>query len=428
MIDMWFPRLLCIPALALTALAVALSAADAADQPHAKAPAAGPVEVTAAAKSIHDSSLVFDGQNGLPWVLRGKDDAFLKTLDLRQVQKELRTDIPRLRQGGVGAQFWSVHVPTSSARKGTAMRDVLEQIDLIQRLAKTYPDTFETAMRASDVTRIHREGKIASLIGIEGGHSLDNSLGVLRMYHKMGVRFLTLTNTDNCDLADSAGDKAHHKGLSKFGEQVVAEMNRLGMVIDLAHCSADTRKQALLLTRAPVMFSHTAAHALAPHPRNVSDDQLRAVTKNNGIVMVNFYTAFLTPEGMKAYDERSQAAHKLRAATPDDRQYQLALRQLLKDRPLPPADVRTVVNHIDHIVRVAGIDHVGLGSNFDGMGTAPRQLEDVSCFPNITQELLARGYTKEQIQKVLGENLLRVLRDAEAVSNTQTITTERIGR
>ena len=427
MMAMWFRSMPGVKVATLLALGVGLVPALAADLPQPKT-ASAPVVVSPEAKSIHDSALVFDGQNGLPWVLSSKYDTHFKTLDLRQPQKGLRTDIPRLKQGGVGAQFWSVHVPTSAVKNGTASRVVLEQIDLIQRLAKTYPDAFETAYRASDVNRIHKEGKIASLIGIEGGHSLGNSLAVLRMYHQMGARFLTLTNTDNCDVADSAGDKAQHKGLSKFGEQVVAEMNRLGMIVDLSHSSADTRKQALVLSRAPVMFSHSAAAALAPHPRNVTDEQLKAVAKNNGIVMINFYTAYLTPEGIKAYDERSKAAQKLRASTPDDKQYQLALMQLLKDRPLPPADVKTVVNHIDHIVKVAGIDHVGLGSNFDGMGTAPRGLEDVSCFPNLTQEMLSRGYNKEQIHKVLGGNMLRVLNTVDAVANPQTITAERVGK
>ncbi|MBL8797230.1 MAG: dipeptidase [Planctomycetia bacterium] len=424
-----FPCWTCLQATAVLGLVVVLGSTDAADAPASKpAPNGAASTITPEAKAIHDGSLVFDGQNGLPWKLYSKGDSHFKQFDLRHPQKDLHTDIPRLRQGGVGAVFWSIYVPAASAKKGTAERDVLEQIDLIHRLAKTYPDVFEVALRSKDITRIQQEGKIASLIGIEGGHSLDNSLAVLRTYYQMGARFLTLTGTDNCDVADSAGDKAHHQGLSKFGEQVVSEMNRLGMIIDLCHCSKDTRKHALLLSRAPVMFSHTAAAALAPHPRNVDDETLKAVAKNGGIVMVNFYTAFLSPEGIKAYDARSKAAHKLRAQLTDDKKYQVALLQLLKDNPLPAADVRTVVNHIDHIVKVAGIDHVGLGSNFDGMGTAPKQLEDVSCFPAITQELLNRGYDKEKIQKVLGGNMYRVLARVEAESTGQTISNERIGR
>ncbi|MFN4257986.1 MAG: dipeptidase [Gemmataceae bacterium] len=383
-----------------------------------------PVQLTEAAKRIHASALVFDSQNGLAGFLRNKGDLHFRTYDISQPQKELRTDIPRLRAGGVDAEIFSIYVPPSSARDGTAVKEVHEQIDLLHRLVQTYPTTFEIAYKAEDIQRLHRAGKIAVLIGIEGGHSIDNSLGILRNYYRMGARFLTLTNTDNCDWADAALDHPKHQGLSKFGEEVVKEMNRLGMVIDLSHASLDTMKHTLLLSRAPIIFSHTASHALAPHPRNVPDEILRMVAKNGGVVNVNFYTAFLTPEGIKAYEERTKAAHKLRAAYPNDNQYRLALAQLLRERPLPPCDVRTVVNHIDHIVEVAGIDHVGLGSNFDGMGTAPRQLEDVSYFPYLTQELLNRGYTQDQINKILGGNMLRVLRQAEIVAQD----TERAGR
>lgn len=408
----WIPRLFAAAALGFT-LALGLVSAQA-DEPVKK----DGVALAAEARTIHDSALVIDCQNGLPWVLCSKGDPHFDKYDIRRPQKDFKTDIPRLRKGGVGAQFFSVYVPPASAKKGTAVKDAHEQIDLVHRLAQTYPDTFEVAHTADDVVRIRRDGKIAALIGIEGCHTLDGSLSVLRQFHKTGARFITLTNTDGCDVADAGTDKAQHQGLSKFGEKVVDEMNRLGVVIDLAHGSQDTMKHALLLSRAPVIFSHAGAYALAKHPRNVPDDILKLVAKNGGVVNVNFYTAFLSDEGIKAYLDRSKAAHKLKTQYPNEKQYQLALKQFLKDNPLPAADVRTVANHIDHIVKVAGIDHVGIGSSFDACGTLPEGLEDVSCFPNLTQELLRRGYSKDDIHKILGGNMLRVLRQAEGVARS----------
>jgi membrane dipeptidase len=377
---------------------------------------AGPVKLTDEALRIHKEGLLIDGHNDLAWQFRLKSDLSFQNLDISRLQKGIHTDIPRLKQGGVGAQFWSVYTAAEQPDKRRIIRDTLEQIDVVHRLVRAYPDTFEMAYTVDDILRIRKQGKIASLIGIEGGHMIDNSLGVLRCYYRLGARYMTLAHTQTLDWADSATDVAKNKGMSQFGEQVVAEMNRLGMLVDLSHVSADTMKHALRMTKAPVIFSHSSAYALAPHPRNVPDDVLKLVAKNDGIVMVNFYSGFLTPEGARLSMENYKADRELRAKYTDEKQFQAAMLLWLKQHPIPQGDVRTVVNHIEHIIKVAGVDHVGIGSDFDGITYAPKQLEDVSYFPYITQELLNRGYSKEQIHKVLGGNLLRVFRKAEEVA------------
>src|SRR5262249_35599699 len=265
-----------------------------------------------------------------------------------------------------------------------------------------YPDTFAMAYSTDDILRIRKQGKIASLIGVEGGHSIDNSLGVLRMFYALGVRYLTLTHAETLDWADSATDKPRHGGLTPFGEQVVHEMNRLGMLVDISHVSADTMRHALRIARAPLIASHSSAFAVAPHPRNVPDDVLRLIAKNGGVVMVNFFPGFISPEGARATREIFQVTRELKAKYPKEKDFEAALEQWRREHPFPTGSVHTVVDHIDHIVKVAGIDHVGLGSDFDGIFTVPKQLEDVSCFPYITQELLNRGYARDAIRKVLG--------------------------
>jgi membrane dipeptidase len=402
---------LALASLALLLLALPGAADDAAPKKRE------PVKLTDEALRLHREALVFDGHNDLPWQFREKAGLSFTHLDITREQKGLHTDIPRLRKGGVGAQFWAAYVPVSTRKKGTAVRDTLEQIDVIRRMVRTYPDAFELALSADDVVRIHKAGKIASLIGVEGGHSIDNSLGVLRIYHALGVRYMTLTHTETLDWADSATDEAKNGGLSKFGEEVIAEMNRLGMLVDISHVSADTMRHALRVTRAPLIASHSSAYALTAHPRNVPDDVLKLVAKNGGVVMVNFYPGFISPEAARISRDMFQAARDLRARHTDDKEFEAAMRAWAKEHPMPPVSIHAVVDHIEHVIKAAGIDHVGLGSDFDGINAVPQQLEDVSCYPYITQELLNRGYKKDEIVKVLGGNILRVIRAAEAAAS-----------
>jgi membrane dipeptidase len=376
-----------------------------------------PVKVTEEALRIHRGAILVDGHNDLPWHLGDKSDRKLGPIDISKPQPKLHTDIARLKQGGVGAQFWSAYVSAEDTKKsGTAVRETLEQIDVIRRMVRDYPDTFAMASTADDVARIHGQGKIASMIGVEGGHSIDNSLGVLRCYYALGVRYMTLTHSLNADWADSATDEPKHHGLTQFGEQVVLEMNRLGMLVDISHVSAETMRHALRVAKAPVIASHSSAFAIAPHPRNVPDDVLKLVAANGGVVMVNFFPAFIMPEGARAMKEMFQIGRDLRAKFPKDEEYRVAMDQWRKEHPFPTGSVHNVVDHIEHMIKTAGIDHVGIGSDFDGIPSTPKQLEDVSCYPTITQELLNRGYKEEQIHKVLGGNLLRVMRKAEEVA------------
>jgi membrane dipeptidase len=375
-----------------------------------------PVKLTEEALKLHKAALVIDGHNDLPWMFYEHSQTIAKPLDLRQLQPKLHTDIPRLRKGNVGAQFWSAWVSTGTVKKGTVVKRTLEQIDIIHRLVKQYPDVFEMASSADDIERIHKNGKIASLIGVEGGHSIDNSLGVLRTYYTLGARYMTLTHSETIDWADSATDEPKHNGLTEFGKEVVLEMNRLGMLVDIAHVSAKTMKDALAVSKAPLIASHSSAYAVAPHARNVPDDVLQLVKKNGGVVMVNFYSGFVVAESARIMQDFFKVYRELRDKYPDDKQFKEAWGQWKKAHPFPRGTVHDVVDHIEHIIKVAGVDHVGLGSDFDGINSVPEQLDDVSCYPYITQELLNRGYKAAEIRKILGGNILRVLRAAEAVA------------
>ena len=393
--------------------AVGLLRAPAGDTP--AAPKA--VVVTERALAIHNEALLIDGHNDLPWELRQNDAPGFKGIDLTKPQKKFHTDIPRLKKGNVGAQFWSAWVPSSTAKKGTAVKMTLEQIDVIHELARRYPDTFEMAYGTEDILRVRKSGRIASLIGIEGGHAIDNSLALLRDYYKLGARYMTLTHSDSLDWADSCSDAPKANGLTPFGVDVVHEMNRLGMLVDLSHVSPATMKAALKATKAPVIFSHSSAFAVADHARNVPDDVLKLVKENGGVVMVNFYSGFLTPEGARAMKLMFEKDRELKKQFPNDEaKYREAYRAWAKDNDYPAGDVRNIVDHIDHIVKVAGIDCAGIGSDFDGVPKLPAQMSDVSCYPLITQLMLDRGYTKEQIHKVLGGNLMRAFAGAEKVS------------
>ncbi|HUY34728.1 MAG TPA: dipeptidase [Pirellulales bacterium] len=368
------------------------------------------------ARRIHRGAMVIDGHNDLPWRLRSEAGGSLDKIDLAGSVPQFDTDIPRLRAGGVGGVFWSVFVPAETDKTGTALRDTLEQIDLVQRMVARHAEVFELAVTADDVERIHAAGKIASLIGVEGGHSIQESIGALRQLRKLGARYMTLTHSDTLSWADSATDEPRHGGLTAFGDEVVREMNRLGMLVDISHVSPDTMRDALRVSRAPVIASHSSAFAVAPHPRNVPDDVLKLIKANDGVVMVNFFSGFIHPESARARADMFAVRREFRAQYPDESEFQEAVKRWDVQHPIVPGSVHTVVDHIDHIVRIAGIDHVGLGSDFDGVSMLPEQLEDVSCYPVITQELLNRGYDEEQIGKILGRNMLRALRQAEVAA------------
>jgi membrane dipeptidase len=371
------------------------------------------------ARELARAAPLIDGHNDYPWALREKAPTLdLAALDIRGAQPKIMTDIPRLRAGGVGAQFWSVYVP-SSYQGQAAVRAVLEQIDIVHRMVERYPDTFEIAGTADDIERIVRAGRIASMAGMEGGHAIDSSLGALRMMYALGVRYMTLTHGDNVPWADSATDTPRLGGLSRFGEAVVLEMNRLGMLVDLSHVSPDTMADAIRVSRAPVIFSHSAARALCDHPRNIPDEILRELAKNGGVAMVTFVPSFVAPEGGRRYPVQAEELRRQRQAHPNDpAAVDAAMKKWYDAHPDPAATLGMVADHIDHVRQVAGIDHVGLGSDFDGIQSTPQGLEDVSKYPALAAELLRRGYSDEDVKKVLGQNVLRVLRAAERVAAT----------
>lgn len=375
-----------------------------------------PVVLTEAARALHESALVVDSHNDLPWALREKNSPNFRSIDLRKDQPSLHTDIPRLKKGNVGVQFWSAYVPGETRKKGTSIRETLTQIDSIHRLVETYPDTFALCQSVAEIEAARKAGKIASLIGLEGGYSIDNSLAVLRSYRKLGAVYMTLTHGETLDWADSATDKPRHNGLTPFGEEVVREMNRLGMMVDISHVSPAVMKQAIRVSKAPVIASHSSAFTIAEHPRNVPDDVLKMVKENGGVVMVNFFSGFVVPDAVRITRDMFDRARKLREKFPDDRDFNEAMNAYKKENPIPPGTIHDVVDHIDQIVKIAGVDHVGLGSDFDGIPTCPKQLEDVSTYPFLTQELLNRGYKPEDIRKILGGNMMRVFARVERVA------------
>ncbi|MEM7312971.1 MAG: membrane dipeptidase, partial [Planctomycetota bacterium] len=374
------------------------------------------IKVSKRAREIHDSSIVIDGHNDLPWTLRASG-GFFEKLDINQPQPKFHTDIPRLKAGGVGAQFWSVWVPVSTRRDGSALQTTLEQIETVEKMVNFYPDVFELAKSTADIRRIRKSGKIASLIGVEGGHSIENSLNVLRKLYERGARYMTLTHSETLDWADSATDKQPHGGLTPFGEEVIREMNKLGMLVDLSHVSDECMKDALQVSTAPVIFSHSSAWELSQHPRNVKDDVLKLTAANGGVVMINFYTGYITQPGAKWGVARANRRDELKEKYGDDDQsIRRELRKFEATMPRLTSTVHDVLDHIDHIAKVAGIDHVGLGSDYDGVPSVPLGLDDVSKYPAITQGMLDRGYSDEDIRKVLGENLMRVMAQAEKVA------------
>lgn len=371
-----------------------------------------PVVLTDRARELHARSLVIDGHNDMPWEIRTQAGGDFSKLDISQPQKSLQTDIPRLRQGGMGAQFWSVWVPVDLGYKGEALATTLEQIELVKRMIARYPDTFELALSTDDIERIHKRGTIASLVGVEGGHCIQESLAALEKLYNLGARYMTLTHTDTLSWADSGTDDAKNGGLTPFGEEVVHTMNRLGMLVDISHVSPDTMHDTLDVSAAPVIFSHSSASAVADHPRNVPDDVLMRLKQKDGVVMVNFFSGFIVPSAVKTSLAGMRYEQSLRRTNPSSVEDKMA--QWRAKNKYSRGTIHNLLDHIDHIAQVAGPEHVGLGSDYDGISVLPLQLEDVSSYPYITQGLLDRGYTEEQIQGILGGNLMRVFRKAEA--------------
>jgi membrane dipeptidase len=372
------------------------------------------------ARKLLDEVPLIDGHNDLPWAYREQVKNHLDQIDLKSdtstLEKPLHTDIPRLRRGGMGGQFWSVYIP-ASIEGSDAVRAVMEQIDVVHRLAERYPADFEVARTADDVVRIHKAGKIASLIGMEGGHSIDNSLGVLRQLYEAGARYMTITHSKNNDWADSATDDPKHDGLTRFGEEVLREMNRLGMLVDLSHVSPTTMKEAMAVSEAPVIFSHSSARALTDHPRDVPDDVLRMMAEDGGLVMVTFVPSFIS-EQVRAWNAAEAAEEaRLKSLLPGSpERVKRDLEAWRAANPAPKATLAQVADHIEHVRKLAGVDHVGIGSDFDGIGSTPVGLEGVETFPALLAELMRRGWKDEEIKKLAGLNALRVFRDAERVA------------
>ena len=368
------------------------------------------------AKQLLHSTLLIDGHNDLPWAVRTDKQAAgrVEAYDLRG-KVAGQTDIARLRQGGVGGQFWSVYIP--GEMPGGFAHTQLEQIDLATRIIARYPDTFMIARTAADIRAAHKANKIASLLGMEGGHAIENSLGALRAYYTLGVRYMTLTHNVHTDWADSAAFPPVHGGLTQFGEEVVHEMNRLGMLVDLSHVAPETMDDALRVSKAPVIFSHSSARALCDVPRNVPDDILKRVTANGGVVMVTFVTGFIDPAVAKI-QQPAMAQYKRRAQGLSIDEQERLENEIMGKLQLPKTTVAKVADHVEHVREVAGVEHVGIGGDFDGNSDWPEGLSDVSMYPNLFAELIRRGWTDHDLELLAGGNVLRALEQSEQVARS----------
>jgi membrane dipeptidase len=381
------------------------------------------------AERLHRSSIVVDTHNDITSPLL--DDGFDLGMhgDDPNGKIKTHTDIRRMKAGGLGAEFFAIYVGKeyvgkTAAEGGGPARRAMDVIDVVNEQVRRHPDALAKASSAADIRRIHRQGKIAVLMGIEGGHAIEDSLHALHIFYALGVRYMTLTHTNTNDWADSEGDVAnpsvkHHNGLTDFGKKVVLEMNRLGMMVDISHVADKTFYDVIATTRAPIIASHSSCRAIAPNTRNMTDDMLRAVGKNGGVVMVNFYDGFLDPrKAERALKERTLTDELTRKYPGDPKRVQEEVGEWRKQNALPPTPLSLLIDHIDHIAKVAGIDHVGLGSDFDGVPLTglPEGMNDISKLPNITYELMKRGYSNQDIKKVLGENLLRVMSRCEQVA------------
>jgi membrane dipeptidase len=368
------------------------------------------------ARKLLRSTPLIDGHNDLPWTIReaAKAPRDVAAYDLRS-RTPGHTDLARLKEGQVGAQFWSIYIPGEIKDSGYA-RVQLEEFDIARRVIARYPERLALALTADDIERNFKRGKIASLLGMEGGHAIENSLGALRSFYDLGARYLTLTHNVTLDWADAAMDSTRHNGLTEFGREVVREMNRLGMLVDLSHASPATMSDVLDLTESPVIFSHSSARALTEHRRNVPDSILQRLSKNGGVVMVTFVPAFVSPE-VAAWEERfKEEADRIRAAVSDTAEVRRLGKEYEARNPRPRATLKQVADHIDHVRKVAGADHVGVGSDFDGIDTVPEGLEDVSKFPELFAELIRRGWSDGDLKKLAGQNVLRALRATEATA------------
>ena len=368
------------------------------------------------ARKLLRSVPLIDGHNDLPWEIRESKTAPMDVAayDLR-TRTPGHTDLERLKAGQVGAQFWSIYVPGEVKDSGYA-RIQLEQFDIARRFIARYPERLALALTAADIEREFKRGRVASLLGMEGGHVIENSLGTLRSYYDLGARYMTLTHNVTLDWADAALDSTRHDGLTDFGREVVREMNRLGMLVDLSHVSPATMSDALDVTQAPVIFSHSSARALTEHPRNVPDSILQRLPKNGGVVMVTFVPAFVSNEVAQYEKRETEENERISAEVADTAEVSRRMEQWRAANPRPQATLAQVADHIEHVRKVAGVDHVGLGSDFDGITNVPVGLEDVSTFPQLFAELIRRGWSDDDLRKLAGRNVLRVLREAERTS------------
>lgn len=368
---------------------------------------------------ILESVPLFDGHNDAPWQYRnrvGYKFSALDFYDTTQLENPMHTDIQRLKEGRVGAQWWSVYV-SAYIPEPEAVKQTTEQIDFVHRMAERYPDEFEMAYTAADVERIFAEGKIASMIGMEGGHSINNSLATLRMFYNLGARYMTITHGRTLDWADAAGDEPKHGGLTQFGEEVIREMNRLGMMVDLSHVTPETMKDAIRVSQAPVMFSHSNARAISGHPRNVPDEVLGLIPENGGLVMVTFVQSFTSEELRRWYAARNGYRAEMESLFPGQpEEVAQKMEAWFAENEQPKSTLVQVADHIDHIRDQIGVEHIGIGGDYDGVSSLPVGLEDVSTYPDLFAELIRRGYTEDELKKIAGLNMLRVLKEAEQVS------------
>jgi membrane dipeptidase len=374
-------------------------------------------------QALLDEHGVLDGHNDLLWAAREKVDYDFDRLELTDSAAcraiGTHTDLPRLRTGGVTAQFWSVFVP-ATLTGGAAVTATLEQIDAGHAMIRRYADHLAFATTVEDVERARKQGRIASLMGAEGGHQIDESLGTLRMLHRLGVRYLTLTHNDNVSWADSATDEPVLGGLSEFGREVVAEMNRIGMLVDLSHVSADVMRQALDVSSVPVVFSHSSARAVCDHPRNVPDDVLGRLAGNGGVCMVTFVPKFVNQDVTDWTGEATTAARAQGIARDDEEAEDAFLEAYRREHPAPTATLEDVVTHLEHVREVAGIEHVGLGGDYDGVGELPTGLEDVTGYPRLLAALADRGWSDEDLARLTCRNVLRAMGDAGLTASSAT--------